>query len=115
MTKIPLEECIAYHSDDGDDGVTVWIEFVDLFNACESLTQIMRHIQGKIRWCCKCVEYYLSHLSATDNTERLSTRLRHYWKSVMTTRERIIHMLQLFQLVHPYGGVPEFWCEVFLH
>lgn len=42
--QIPLKECIAYHS---EDGVTVQIEFVDLFNVRKSLTQIMQHIQGK--------------------------------------------------------------------
>lgn len=40
---IPLEECITYHS---KDGVTVQIEFVDLFNIRESLSRIMQHIQG---------------------------------------------------------------------
>lgn len=39
--QIPLEECISYHS---EDGVTVQIEFVDLFNVRNSLTRIMRHI-----------------------------------------------------------------------
>lgn len=41
--QIPLEECITYHS---KDGVTVQIEFVDLFNIRESLSRIMHHIQG---------------------------------------------------------------------
>lgn len=40
---IPLDECITYHS---KDGVTVQIEFVDLFNIRESLSRIMHHIQG---------------------------------------------------------------------
>ena len=42
--QIPLKECIAYHS---EDGATVQIVFVDLFNVRKSLTQIMQHIQGK--------------------------------------------------------------------
>lgn len=41
--QVPLEECIRYHS---DDGVTVQIEFVDLFNVRESLTRIIHRIQG---------------------------------------------------------------------
>lgn len=41
--RVPLEECISYHS---KDGVTVRIEFVDLFNVRESLIRVMHHIQG---------------------------------------------------------------------
>lgn len=43
VEQIPLEECIVYHS---EDGVTVQIEFVNLFNVRESLNRIMQHIQG---------------------------------------------------------------------
>ena len=39
--QIPLEECISFHS---EDGVTVQIEFVDLFNVRKSLTRTMRRI-----------------------------------------------------------------------